>query len=56
MAEEPDKSPEGASRDPMMEELGPGEADDPKLAGRLRPAMMLEPSPTLLVELSPIFD
>lgn len=51
MAEEP-RSPDGVSREPMME-LVPGEAE-PKFAGRFRPAMMLEPSPTLLVELSPI--
>ena len=47
MAEGPDRL------EPIMVEEAPGEAE-PKLAGRLRPAMMLEPSPTLFVELSPM--
>lgn len=49
MAEEPERS--GVRREPIM--LGPIDPD-PKLDGRLRPAMMLDPSPRLLVELSPI--
>ena len=46
---------EGPERlEPMILEEAPGEAELPKLAGRFRPAMMLEFSPALLVELSPM--